>query len=100
MRSASKGMQLCANGCWRLTDRRRPITRVDISRIRTRTHPNEDVAELIDESWRRFEYPGGPGGRVAIFVDPEFPMLGRDAVYYARAFEAPSQTGRWEAAAL
>jgi hypothetical protein len=54
--------------------------------------PDEDPAELIDDPWQRFECPDDPNGCVATFVDPELAALGRDTVYYARAFEVPTST--------
>ena len=89
---AERTASLCVNECYWPTDRRRPITHIEIVRIRPQTHPDEDVAELIDDPWQRFECPGDPSGCVATFVDPEFPRLGRDTVYYARAFEVSSPT--------
>jgi len=69
---------------------------------------DDDAANIRASDWQNTieavrqckQRTGGPGGCVATFVDPEFPMLRRDAVDYARAFEAPSQNGRWEAAVL
>jgi hypothetical protein len=83
---------LCAGECYRPSDRRRRIQYVDVVRIGPQTRPDEDPAELIDDPWQRFECPDDPNGCVATFVDPEFPMLGRDTVYYARAFEVPTST--------
>ena len=83
---------LCGGECYRPTDQRRRITHLDVVRIRPQTHPDEDVSKLIDDPWQRFECPDDPGGCVATFVDPEFPELGRDTVYYARAFEVPTPT--------
>jgi hypothetical protein len=83
---------LCGGECYRPTDQRRRITHLDVVRIRPQTHPDEDVSKLIDDPWQRFECPYAPGGCVATFVDPEFPELGRDTVYYARAFEVPTPT--------
>ena len=45
----------------------------------------KDAAEEVKANPKR-------AGCTATFVDPEFPALGRDTVYYARAFEVPSPT--------
>lgn len=81
---------LCADECYQPTDERRKISHIDVVRIRPQTAPDEDVGELIDDPWQRFVCDGDADGCVATFVDPEFPILGRDTVYYARAFEEPS----------
>ena len=83
---------LCANECYQPTDERRKITHIDVVRIRPQSEAGEDVGSLIDDPWQRFECDGSPGGCVATFVDPEYPGLGRDTVYYARAFEEPTPT--------
>jgi hypothetical protein len=59
-------------------------------RIRPRVRPGESLAPLIEDPWRRFHCPGDASGCVYRFEDPEFPTSGRDALYYARALEAPS----------
>jgi len=84
--------QLCAGECYRPTDVRRRIARIEVVRIRPQQRPGEDVASLIDDPWRQFECPPDPQGCVATFADEEFPRLGRDAVYYARVFEEPVPT--------
>ena len=89
---AERTESLCAGECYWPSDTRREITHIDVVRIRPQTHPEEDPADLIDDPWQRFECPEDPNGCTATFVDPDFPGLGRDTVYYARAYEAPSLT--------
>jgi hypothetical protein len=84
--------RLCRGECYHPTDARRPITRIDVVRIRPQTHPDEDIADLIDDPWQSFECGGDPAGCVATFADPEYPAARRDTVYYARAFEAEIDT--------
>jgi hypothetical protein len=83
---------VCKGECYNPSNERNPITRIEIVRIRPQTHPDEDPATLIDDPWRRLECDGDPTGCVATFTDPEFASGGRDAVYYARAFE-PARDG-------
>ncbi|MEE3327672.1 MAG: DUF3604 domain-containing protein [Myxococcota bacterium] len=89
---AERTASLCAGECYQPGDSRRPITHIDVVRIRPQTRPEEDPADLIDDPWQRFECPDDTTGCTATFIDPDFPALGRDTVYYARAFEAPSPT--------
>ena len=89
---AERTEALCANECYQPTDERRKITHIDVVRIRPQSEAGEDVGSLIDDPWQRFECDGSASGCVATFVDPEYPALGRDTVYYARAFEEPTPT--------
>ena len=84
--------QLCLGECYRPTDVRRQIERIEIIRIRPQMSADEDVASLIEDPWQSFECPDDPSGCVATFVDPEFSEAGRDTVYYARVLEEPSPT--------
>ena len=84
--------QLCLGECYRPTDVRRRIERIEVIRIRPQVSADEDVASLIDDPWQSFECPDDPSGCVATFVDPEFSEAGRDTVYYARVLEEPSPT--------
>jgi hypothetical protein len=81
---------LCRDECYNPTDRRRPITRIEVVRIRPQSRPGEPVAGLIEDPWRVFPCPGDPAGCRVAFDDPDFPDSGRDALYYVRAIEAPS----------
>ncbi len=81
---------LCRGVCYNPSDERREITRIEVVRVRPQTSPDEDVASLIDDPWQVIECDGSREGCVGTFVDSEFRTAGRDAVYYARAFEAPA----------
>jgi hypothetical protein len=84
--------RLCGGECYYPSDARRPITRIEVVRIRPRSQPDEPIASLIDDPWKVIECPGTPEGCVARFSDPEFQTNRRDSVYYVRALEAPSPT--------
>jgi hypothetical protein len=79
---------VCRGECFNPSNERKPITRIEIVRIRPQTRPDEDPASLIDDPWQSFTCDGDTSGCVATFTDPEFVKGGRDAVYYARAFES------------
>ncbi len=81
---------LCRGECYHPSDRRRPITRIEVVRIRPQTRPDEDVASLIDDPWLSFDCGSSPGGCVRTFSDPEFARDGRESVYYVRAYEPPT----------
>jgi len=79
---------LCRGECYFPSDTRRPITRVEVVRIRPQLHADEDVNGLVEDPWRTFPCPADGGGCVVEFADTEYESQGRDTVYYARAIEA------------
>ncbi len=83
--------RLCKGECHNPSDVRRPITRVEIVRIRPQRAPGEAVAGLIDDPFLVLPCSGDPAGCSVEFSDPEFPTLGREALYYARVYEAPDE---------
>ena len=82
--------RLCQGECYNPSDRRRPITRIEVVRITPQVRPGEPVEKLIEDPWRVIPCSAGPGGCQVAFTDPAYPTLGRDALYYVRAIEAPS----------
>jgi len=88
--SADRIARLCQGECYHPSDRRRPITRIEVVRIRPQQSPDEDVADLISDPWRVYPCPPDPQGCEITFHDTQFADSGRDALYYARAIEAPS----------
>jgi len=82
--------RVCQGECYHPSDERRPITRIEVIRIRPQLDANEDIATLIDDPWKTFECSGDPAGCQIAFTDTEFATSGRDALYYVRAIEAPS----------
>jgi hypothetical protein len=81
---------LCRGECYNPSDERRPITRIEVVRIRPQNRPGEPVAPLIEDPWRVLPCPADRAGCSLSFSDPEFESAGRDAVYYVRAIEASS----------
>jgi hypothetical protein len=83
--------RLCQGECYHPGDRRRPIMRIEVVRIRPRAHAGEEVASLIDDPWRVLVCPGDAAGCQGEFSDPEFAVGARDSLYYVRAIEAPAE---------
>jgi hypothetical protein len=59
-------------------------------RIRPQTSESEDVYGLVEDPWKVVECAPSADGCVGTFSDETFAAGGRDALYYARAIEAPS----------
>jgi hypothetical protein len=80
---------ICRGECHHPGDRRRPITRIEVVRIRPQIAEDEPLDGLVEDPWRVLPCPGDGQGCVVEFADAEFAGSGRDAVYYVRAIEAP-----------
>ncbi len=81
--------RICRGECYNPTDTRRPITRIEVVRIRPQQRSGEPVDGLIEDVWKRFECNPDPSGCSITFSDADFASGGRDALYYVRAIEAP-----------
>ena len=88
--SADQIARLCQGECYNPSDKRRTITRIEIVRVRPQVTEGEAIRGLVEDPWRVFPCQDDPAGCVVTFFDDEFSGSGRDAVYYARAIEAPS----------
>lgn len=82
--------RLCQGECYNPSTVRRPISRIEIVRIRPQRTPDEQILGLVEDPWQVIECDGDPEGCVGTFVDEEYLRAGRDTLYYARAIEAPS----------
>ena len=88
--TAERVEELCLGECYFPSDTRRPITRIEVIRIRPQIDANEDVTPLIEDSWKTFSCPAQGEGCEITFSDPEFGRDGRTTSYYVRAIEAPT----------
>ncbi len=91
--SADRIARLCAGECYHPSDRRHPIDRIEVVRIRPQVSADEDVAALIEDPWRVLPCAdAGSAGCQVSFEDASFPGAGRDTVYYVRAHQAATPT--------
>ena len=77
--------EICLGECYNPSDVRRPISRIEIVRIRPQNSENEALEGLVEDPWRVLPCPADGSGCVVEFADTDFEGSGRDAVYYARA---------------
>jgi hypothetical protein len=83
---------VCMGECDNPSSTRRPITRIEVVRIRPQNAPSEPIAPLIEDPWQSFDCDGNLAGCEITFNDPDYAKAGRDTVYYVRAIEAPKPT--------
>ena len=81
---------ICLGECYNPSDVRRPITRIEVVRIRPQNSEDEPLEGLVEDPWRVLPCPADGSGCVVEFAATEFEGSGRDAIYYARAIEAPA----------
>ena len=82
--------RLCQGECYHPSAERRPISRIEVVRIRPQRTPDEEIVGLVEDPWKVIDCDLDPGGCVAAFVDEDYVASGRDTLYYVRAIEAPS----------
>ncbi len=87
---ADRLAELCLGECYNPAEERRRIDRLEMVRIRPQTAAHEPIEQRIDDPWRRFDCRDLGAGCRAEFVDRDFPELGSEVVYYARAIQAPT----------
>ncbi len=82
--------RLCQGECYNPAPERRPISRIEVVRIKPQRTPDEQIVGLVEDPWKVIDCDPDPAGCVATFVDEDFVREGRDMLYYVRAIEAPS----------
>jgi hypothetical protein len=87
--------RLCRGECYHPGDDRHPIVSIEVIRIHPQAHPGEDVDQMIEDVWKRFDCEPQQDGCLISFEDPEYPSSGRDVLYYVRAIqeETPAVNG-------
>jgi len=81
---------LCAGECYNPGDRRLRVARIEVIRIRPGGQSQAQLMAAIEDPWRIIECPHSIEGCRVEFEDAEFPASGRDALYYVRAIQEPT----------
>ncbi|MDG2048672.1 MAG: DUF3604 domain-containing protein [Myxococcota bacterium] len=84
--------RLCRGECYHPSDQRRPISRIEVVRVRPQKDSGEAMAPLIEDPWKVLPCSGDPSGCQVAFSDPDHAIGARDALYYVRAIEAATPT--------
>lgn len=88
--SPERLQRLCRGECYNPSDERHRITEIHVVRIRPQESPDEPIAQLIEDPWRRFACPNSTAGCEAEFEDPDFVPAQREFIYYVRAIQEPT----------
>jgi len=83
--------RICKNECYNPSDERKVITRIEVIKVLPQIYKNESVDPLIMDSWKTFDCPLDQNGCEITFSDSNFSKDTRDAAYYVRAIQEPSQ---------
>ena len=84
--------KLCAGECYNPSSERHKVTRIEIIKITPQVNSNENVSELIMDPWLSLPCENNINGCEVKFEDKDFIKDDRQAVYYARAIQEPTET--------
>jgi hypothetical protein len=88
--SSERLEHLCRGECANPGSTRRPITRIEVVRIRVQDRADDALDDLIEDPWLTLPCDGDPAGCSVEFTDDSFRGDPRDHAYYVRAIEAPA----------
>jgi len=87
---AERVERICAGECYRPSDERRRITRIEVVRIGRQMKETEAVEELIEDPWLTIPCPADAEVCEVEFEDPWYSSAGREVLYYVRAIQEPT----------
>ena len=84
--------KICAGECYNPSSERQKITRIEIIKITPQIDPSESVDNLIIDPWLSLPCSNNSNGCEVRFEDKDFLEGNRQALYYARAIQEPTDT--------
>jgi hypothetical protein len=84
---AERLAMLCLGRCHHPGERRTPIERIEVVRIRPQRAAGDAIASRIEDPWRSFACEDAGAGCTVEFADD---APGAEAVYYVRALQRPT----------
>ena len=79
--------RICAGECYRPSNERRRITRIEVVRIGRQMKETEAVEELVEDPWLTIPCPTDTEVCEVEFEDPWYISAGREVLYYVRAIQ-------------
>nr|GIR52273.1 MAG: hypothetical protein CM15mP61_09820 [Gammaproteobacteria bacterium] len=90
-RSAEDIKNLCMNECFNPSSERYSISRIEIIKVLPEINTSENPEELIMDPWKTFECEENKASCKIRFQDEDFASDNRDATFYVRAIQEPSE---------
>ncbi len=84
--------KLCSGECYNPSSERLKITRVEIIKITPQINSSEAIDDLILDPWLSLPCEDNESGCKIEFEDSEFIKNDREAIYYVRAIQEPTDT--------
>ena len=82
--------KICKNECYNPSDIRKNISRIEVVKITPQISKEENINNLIIDSWKTFDCKPNQQGCEVEFIDEDFTASSRDSIYYVRAIQEPS----------
>ncbi len=90
--SSERIEKLCSGECYNPSSERLKITRVEIIKITPQINSSEVIDDLILDPWLSLPCEDNENGCTVEFEDNEFIENDREALYYVRAIQEPTDT--------
>lgn len=87
---AERVARVCAGECYRPSDERRAISRIEVVRIVRQGSEDEPIEDLIEDPWLTLPCTGQADLCEVEFEDPWYVSLDREVLYYVRAIQEPT----------
>jgi len=83
---------ICSGECYHPSDERRPITRIEVVKIRPQARAGEPLADLVEDPFLVHQCKPDANGCSFTFTDPDYARGRRDTLYYVKAIQESEPT--------